>query len=425
MIRSMPRRGHGEGTIRHRADRHLWEARYTDGDGRRQSLYAPTRREVQAKLNAVRHALAEGAAVGGSREAVAQFLQRWLDDVASQRVRPRTFERYEGVVRNHLLPRLGRVPLRQLTPQHIERLYVAKRHELSPAGVRYLHQVLHAALAHALRMRLIPYNPADGVAPPRPVQEEMLYLSPNEARRFLIAVKDDPLGPLYTLAMTTGMRLGELLGLRWHAISDSDLEVRVALVRSGGAWSLSAPKTPKSRRRIALSANAIAALKRQRSRQAEARLRAGQAWTDYDLVFTDDFGEPLTGSRITERRLRPLVRREGLPPIRFHDLRHTAATLMLNAGVNPKVVSEMLGHTSVAITLDRYSHVIPTLQDDAVRRLDELLRVAPRLGVRTGVQRRKRTRKGPDSRSESGLDEGIGTAYRIRTGDLRLERAVS
>ena len=169
----------------------------------------------------------------------------------------------------------------------------------------------------------------------------------------------------------------------------------------------------------------IAALKRQRSRQAEARLRAGQAWTDYDLVFTDDFGEPLTGSRITERRLRPLVRREGLPLIRFHDLRHTAATLMLNAGVNPKVVSEMLGHTSVAITLDRYSHVIPTLQEDAVRRLDEVLRVAPRLGVRTGVQRRKRPRKGPDSRSESGLDGEIGTAYRIRTGDLRLERAVS
>jgi integrase len=225
--------------------------------------------------------------------------------------------------------------------------------------------------------------------------------------------------------MTTGMRLGELLGLRWHAVSDFDLEVRVALVRSGGAWSLSAPKTPKSRRRIALSASAIAALKRQRSRQAEARLRAGQAWTDYDLVFTDDFGEPLTGSRITERRLRPLVRREGLPPIRFHDLRHTAATLMLNAGVNPKVVSEMLGHTSVAITLDRYSHVIPTLQEDAVRRLDEVLRVAPRLGVRTGVQRHKRPRKSPGSRSESGLDGKIGTAYRIRTGDLRLERAVS
>jgi integrase len=150
-----------------------------------------------------------------------------------------------------------------------------------------------------------------------------------------------------------GVRLGERLGLHWQAISGTELQVRVALIRVGGSWSLSAPKTPKSRRRIALSTTAQKALKRQRRLQAEARLRAGPAWTDHGLVFTDEFGEPLTGSRITARRLRPLLRREGLPPIRFHDLRHTAATLMLTAGVNPKVVSEMLGHTSVAITLDR------------------------------------------------------------------------
>jgi integrase len=116
----------------------------------------------------------------------------------------------------------GHLPLRKLTPQHIERLYVAKRGELSPAGVRYIHQVLHAALAHAARMRMIPYNSADGVAPPRPVQQEMLYLTPDEARRFLTLIEDEPLGPLYTLAMTTGMRLGELLGLRWQAISGTD-----------------------------------------------------------------------------------------------------------------------------------------------------------------------------------------------------------
>jgi integrase len=211
--------------------------------------------------------------------------------------------------------------------------------------------------------------------------------------------------------MTTGMRLGELLGLRWQAISGTDLEVRVALMRVGGSWSLSAPKTPKSRRRIALSMTAREALKRQRRLQAEARLRAGPAWTDHGLVFTDEFGEPLTGSRITERRLRPLLRREGLPPIRFHDLRHTAATLMLTAGVNPKVVSEMLGHTSVAITLDRYSHVMPTMQAEAVRRLDGVL--SGRLRVQMRVRRIPQPRKSPDSRSESGPDGEIGTAYRI------------
>ena len=151
------------------------------------------------------------------------------------------------------------------------------------------------------------------------------------------------------------------------------------------------------------------ALKRQRRLQAEARLRAGPAWTDYGLVFTDEFGEPLTGSRITERRLRPLMRREGLPPIRFHDLRHTAATLMLTAGVNPKVVSEMLGHTSVAITLDRYSHLIPTMQEEAALQMDRLLSDPVR--IQTRVRRIPRTRKKPRFERESRLrDEGW---YRI------------
>ena len=169
------------------------------------------------------------------------------------------------------------------------------------------------------------------------------------------------------------MRLGELLGLRWQAVDAADLQVRVTLTRTGGSWSLTEPKTPRSRRRIALSATAIGALRRQRVRQAEARLLAGPSWTDHGLVFTDEFGEPLFGSRITERRLRPVLRVASLPMIRFHDLRHTAATLMLIAGVNPKVVSEMLGHSGVAITLDRYSHVIPTMQEEAARRMDLLL----------------------------------------------------
>jgi len=238
------------------------------GTGRQRSLYAPSRREVQAKLHAVRHAIVEGKLIGGPHETVGQFLECWLDAVASQRVRPRTLERYQGVVNKHLAPELGHLPLPKLTPQHIERLSVAKRGDLSPAGVRYIHQVLHAALAHAARMRMIPYNPADGVAPPRPVQQEVLYLAPDEARRFLTLIEDEPLGPLYTLAMTTGMRLGELLGLRWQAISGTDLEVRVALIRVGGSWSVSAPKTPKSRRRIALSTTAQKELKRQRRLQA-------------------------------------------------------------------------------------------------------------------------------------------------------------
>lgn len=236
-------------------------------------------------------------------------------------------------------------------------------------------------------------NAAAGVAPPKPPHREMLYLTPDEARRFLAAIEDDPLEPLYTLALTTGMRLGELLGLRWQAVEGADLQVRVTLTRTVGGWSLTEPKTPRSRRRIALSTTAITALRRQRARHAEARLRAGDAWTDCGLVFTDAFGGPLFGSRITERRLRPALKKAGLPLIRFHDLRHTAATLMLTAGVHPKVVSEMLGHSSVAITLDRYSHVIPTMQEEAALQMDRLL--ADPVRVQARVRRIPRTPKAP------------------------------
>jgi len=219
------------------------------------------------------------------------------------------------------------------------------------------------------------------------------------------------LEPLYTLALTTGMRLGELLGLRWQAVDGADLQVRVTLTRTAAGWSLTEPKTRMSRRRIALSATAVAALRRQKARQAEARLLAGEAWTDHGLVFTDAFGEPLPGSRITERRLRPVLRQASLPLIRFHDLRHTAATLMLTASVHPKVVSEMLGHSSVAITLDRYSHVIPTMQEEAALQMDRLLSDPVRVQAR--VRRTPRTGKNPNPRSDRGRRKSVGTAYRI------------
>jgi integrase len=260
-------------------------------------------------------------------------------------------------------------------------------------------------------MHVVVGNAAAGVAPPRPAHRDMLHLTPEEARRFLGAIEDDPLEPLYTLALTTGMRLGELLGLRWQAVDGADLQVRVTLTRTASGWSLTEPKTARSRRRIALSTTAIAALRRQRARQAEARLRAGEAWTDHGLVFTDAFGEPLFGSRITERRLRPALQNAGLPFIRFHDLRHTAATLMLTAGVHPKVVSEMLGHSSVAITLDRYSHVIPTMQEEAALKMDRLLSDPVR--VQTRVRRIPRTRKSQNPSVNRGDEGEIGTAYQI------------
>lgn len=365
-------RGKGEGSIRKRATGR-WEGRYTGSDGRQHSVYAKTRADLQVRLAQAIREQSELGFVTGPRQTLAQYLTHWCDNVKAARLKPRTMERYRGVIRSHVIPAIGHLTLAKVTPQHLERLYAQMR--VSPASIRYTHQVLHSAFAHALRVRVISRNPAAGVAPPKPSQREMLYLDPAEARAFLGAVVDDPLGPLYALALTSGLRLGELLALRWSDVdlSHATLAVRHTLHYMAGRWSLTEPKTPRSRRQVALSETALAAIRRQKARQAADRLGAGEAWTDHGFVFADAFGEPLHGSRITERRLRPLLKSYALPSIRFHDLRHTAATLMLAGGVNPKVVSEMLGHASVAITLDRYSHVIPSMQEDAARRMDQVL----------------------------------------------------
>jgi integrase len=213
------------------------------------------------------------------------------------------------------------------------------------------------------------------VKPPRTPRTEMHALDRDEVRALLNAANDDPLEALFVLAVTSGMRLGELLGLQWNALDlpGGMAHVQRTLTRVGREWWLTEPKTRRSQRNVVLTETATRALHRHRVRQAEARIAAGPAWADHGLVFTDDWGEPLFGAHVSERRLRPLLRAANLPIIRFHDLRHTAASLALLAGTNPKVVAEQLGHSSVQITLDRYSHVSPTMQAEAARRIDELL----------------------------------------------------
>lgn len=243
---------------------------------------------------------------------------------------------------------------------------------MKPASVLAVHACLRSALRYALVRRLIDRNPADGAPPPRATRPAVRVLDADDCRRLLDAVAGDELEALYVLAVTTGARLGELLGLRWIDVdlASARLAIRQALVRTGGKWSLDEPKTDQSRRSVALSRRAAKALQTHRIRQQRCRLAAGPAWTDHDLLFTDDWGEPLYGAHITERHFKPLLRRAGLPVVRFHDLRHSAATLMLARGVHAKVVSEMLGHASVVLTLDTYSHVIPSMQAIVAEQMD-------------------------------------------------------
>jgi integrase len=332
-----------------------------------------------------------GLPVVGERQTVAHYLTQWLQDIQPT-MRPRSWGRYEESVRLHILPTLGSTILARLSAQQLSSLYGAKlAHGLAPATVARLHAVVRRALGEATRLGLVQRNVATLVSAPRPAHPEMQVLSAEQARTLLSAIAGDPLEALYVLAITTGMRRGELLALHW---ADVDVEAGSLQVRytvqhvKGGAYTFSQPKTLRSRRKIALSQTAIEALRAHRERQQAEREALGPAWHDEDLVFTTPIGSAVRGNHLLQRHFAPLLCKAGLPAIRFHDLRHTAATLLLLQGVHPKVVSEMLGHSTVSMTLDTYSHVLPDMQRDATAAFDRLFHPQPSLKRREEKQER-------------------------------------
>jgi integrase len=292
-------------------------------------------------------------------------------------VKPRTLRRYEEYVRLHAIPALGNIQLRKLSPSDLQLLYAKKiEHGLPPRSVLHLHMALHRALRHAQRRGLVRRNVAELVDPPKPQRCEMQSLSPEQARRFLAVVRTDRLEALYVLAITTGMRQGELLGLRWRDVDLPGRSLRVTgsiQYMKGDGLRVSSPKTRSSRRQVMLSQIAIDALDRRREAQKHERAQSHDNWEERDFVFTSRNGKPLYATNIVNRSFPKLLAVAGVPRIRFHDLRHTAATLLLGQGVHPKIVSEMLGHASIGITLDLYSHATPTIQKQATAAFDRLL----------------------------------------------------
>lgn len=369
---TMRRRDKGSGYLarKARADGR-WAASYVGSDGRRHYISGQTKADAREKLGSALRDKAQGLFVAGPSQTVAQFLADWLRQVP---LRPRSRQRYEGVIRLHIVPAIGDVPLRKLTPQHIARIYV----ELAERGrsAHNVHAVLSGAMKQAVQWNLIARNPVAAVRSPKSTRRELVILEPDEIRALLRAARGDPFETLYVLAVYTGLRQGELLALRWGDIDleRAQVDVNATLSREDREWVRAPLKTATSRRTVALAEPAIAALREHRVREAERLLAFGYRLNTATLLFTDRWGDPINGFHVTERRLKPLMRQAGLRVIRFHDLRHCCASLLLSEGVRPDVVSRMLGHSSPAMTMTIYAHLMPGDQETAVALLAARLR---------------------------------------------------
>jgi integrase len=372
------KRGNGEGSITRRKDG-LYMARYTVETAigaKRKTLYGKTRGEVSEKLTKAMADRDEGLVFDADNLKVGEYLERWLVDSVLDTVRPTTYERYEQIVRIHVRPALGSVKLKNLTPVHVRGLYREKLEAgLSARTAQYIHVTLHKALKQAVQDGLIPRNATEAVKAPQVRREEMRPLSGDQVKVLLEVARGDRLEALYVLAIHTGLRQGELLGLKWEDVDleSGTLRVRRTLVTAKGGPVLTAPKTKGSRRSVKLTQGAVEALRSHLKHQLQEIDRAGSLWRENGLMFASESGEPLDRRYLTSCRYKALLKRAELPMIRFHDLRHTCATLLLSKNVNPKIVSEMLGHASIAITLDTYSHVLPNMRDQAAAAMEEAL----------------------------------------------------
>lgn len=353
-----------------------YEAKYTvetpEGSKRR-SVYGKTREEVTVKLAAALERAEEVAPQTQPADiTVREFLEGMHDEVVKQSVKRRTYESYRCIVNRHIVPALGGVKLRELTPRRVQGFYSDKLAAgLAAKTVANIHTTLHRSLRLAVDWEMLVRNVCDGVSVPRRETTEVRPLNRNQAKALLDAAAGDRLHALYVLAITTGMRQGELLGLFW---SDLDLPARVVRVRralvTGYGQTYESPKTKRSRRSITLTTKATTALEEHRERQNEA----GVSVEADAPVFTNLLGKPLHPKNLMDRSFKPLLRKAGIPNTTFHAAtRHTAASLMLTKGVHPKVVQEMLGHANIAITLDTYSHLLDGIGNTGASAMDNAL----------------------------------------------------
>lgn len=379
----MGKRGNGEGSIYQRKEDNKWVGSITLENGKRKVFYGKTRKEVQEKMKVALREQQQGTLLTTSRQTVEQFLTDWLEQTHKRSVRPRTYERYKEAIHLHIIPMLGHHQLQKLTAQQVQAFYAKKQDEgLAPATVIYYHSVLHNALKTAVKWGLVSRNVCDLVSPPRKERYEIQPLTVEQVQQLIKALRGHKWEALFTLALATGLRRGEVLGLKWQDINfaTETLQVRRILTRvptdtpeREHVYIEAEPKTRKSSRNVIVAPFALEALKQHRIHQRETKLKAGAAWQEHDYVFCTLLGRYLNPNHVVEE-FKKVLKQAGLPNIRFHDLRHSAATLLLSLGIHPKVVQELLGHTQISMTMDIYSHVLPGMQQEAMSKLHDALK---------------------------------------------------
>lgn len=368
------------GSIRKRSNGTL-SIRYDviDGNGVRKQVEEAvkgSKKNAESVLRERISAVENGGFVSKSAETVTQFIERWLRDYASVNVAPSTMRGYQSKINCYIVPYLGTVKLQALTARHVQAMYSKMLDAgLSASTCLHAHRVIREALNHGVKWGLIVRNPADGATPPRREVKPLDMWDAATINKFLDVVAGSEFRDLYHLAILTGMRRSEILGLEWANVDIDGGVLRIVrtLQRiSGHGIHQGKPKTTAGKRSVALSSDAISLLRRVHTAQLEHRLAVGPAWQSYDLVFTQADGKPLHPDKVSYD-FRQRVDSAELPYLTFHGLRHAHATMLLQGGVHPRIVSERLGHASIGITLDVYSHVLPNMQESAAIAIDAAL----------------------------------------------------
>jgi integrase len=380
----------GEGSVFQRKDGR-WIAQVTLEDGRQKQFYASSEKEAWGKLHEALREAEQGTILLERDQRLSQYLDHWLEQIERPTLKVSSYKRYRSILDHHLIPALGHLYMRKLRVEHLDRFYAKKQADgLAPQTIHLIHSVLHQALETAVRRHYLSRNVCDDAVLPRIPRRDIHPLSTEQASRLLQVARGHRLETLIALALTTGMRRGELLALTWD---DIDLVAgRVSIRRTvnrygaGAGYVVSEPKTAKGRRSIVLPPFVRDLLQHHRIAQQELKAQAGTRWQEHGLVFASNMGTFFHPNRLL-KEFHQLLSEAGLPPMRFHDLRHSAATILLSMGVHPKVVQEILGHSDISMTLDTYSHVLPTLQQEAMAKLEQAFGSGPRLQAQQQQER--------------------------------------